>query len=137
MSSGQKEAWENPSNEEFLPVMSSVYISDIETLLGKKYSSREDIDDNMADDLRKFVNKSNHQVAFVSKLQRVDVSAYSNNAIRAESGRFYMANEVDAHIAALKQEFNTFVKAHLPSAREWLNRPLNGYSADGDKDGRR
>ena len=38
------------------------------------------------------------------KLYRVDVSAYSNNAIRKEDGRFYMAHEVDAEIDALKME---------------------------------
>ena len=38
------------------------------------------------------------------KLYRVDVSAYSNNAIRKEDGRFYMACEVDAEIDALKAE---------------------------------
>ena len=38
------------------------------------------------------------------KLSRVDVSAYSNNAIRKEDGRFYMVHEVDAEIDALKAE---------------------------------
>ena len=35
------------------------------------------------------------------KLYRVDVSAYSNNAIRKPDGRFYMAHEADAEIDAL------------------------------------
>jgi hypothetical protein len=37
-------------------------------------------------------------------LKRVDVDAYSNNAVRREDGRFYMAREVDAEIDSLKAE---------------------------------
>jgi hypothetical protein len=40
----------------------------------------------------------------LTSMKRVEVNAYSNNAVRKEDGRFYMAREVDAEIDALKTE---------------------------------
>jgi hypothetical protein len=73
-------------------------------------------------------------------LKRVDVDAYSNNAVRREDGRFYMAREVDAEIDSIELGMDTGkLKAEngmLLKDAERLKglRKLCGYTQDGSQE---
>lgn len=57
MSTGQKNAAENPCETKFFPAMASVYIEDVAVITGKIYSSPEEMEEHIAEDFKHCVTE--------------------------------------------------------------------------------